>query len=214
MSVARQGEKGKSRVKRKIEVSARDILNRMLQNICPLRRLRLVSSLVLLPMVLTLSACAGGGMDDLVSYADKIKARKSKQIEPLPEIKVPELYVYASSGTRNPFSRLEPDKPDPDEGTGPTPTTGPTPPDNHVREELEYFTLDSLRMVGTLEMKESLWALVTAPDGAVHRILPGNYLGRNYGKVTMVAEDHLELVEIIQSGGGWQERPAELELTE
>ncbi len=195
-------------------MNARDILNPMAQDIRPLRQLRLACTLVLLPMVLTLSACAGGGMDDLVSYVEKVRARRSKQIEPLPEIKVPELYVYASSGSRNPFGSLAPEKPETEDVLAAQAASGITPPDNHIREELEFFSLDSLRMVGTLEMKDDLWALITAPDGAVHRVLPGNYLGRNYGKVTTVTDDHLELVEIIQSGGGWQERPAELELTE
>lgn len=195
-------------------MNARDILNPMAQHIRPLRQLRLASTLVLLPMVLTLSACAGGGMDDLVSYVEKVRARRSKQIDPLPEIKVPELYVYASSGARNPFGSLAPEKPETEDVLAAQAASGINPPDNHIREELEFFSLDSLRMVGTLEMKDDLWALITAPDGAVHRVLPGNYLGRNYGKVTTVADDHLELVEIIQSGGGWQERPAALELTE
>jgi len=190
------------------------MLNQMPHDIWPRRQIRVAARLLLLPMFLTLSACAGGGMDDLVNYVDKIKARKSKQIEPLPEIKVPELYAYASSDARNPFGALVPEKPEPETIADEETTNGPTPPDNHIREELEYFSLDSLRMVGTLEMKDNLWALITAPDGAVHRVLPGNYLGRNYGKITTVADDHLELVEIIRDRGGWQERPAELELTE
>jgi type IV pilus assembly protein PilP len=70
-------------------------------------------------------------------------------------------------------------------------------------------------MVGTLEKDAQNWGLVTAPDGAVHRIQPGNYVGKNYGKITLVAEDRIELVEIVPDGlGGWQERGARLDLSE
>ncbi len=165
-----------------------------------------------LPLCLSLSGCAAGGMDDLGKYVDEVKARKSRQIPPLPEIKVPEFYLYRSTNERDPFEPFMQDEPEP---VTVATTSGITPPENHVREELEYFPLDSLRMVGTLELREDIWALVTAPDGAVHRIRSGNYMGKNYGKVTLVADDHVELLEIVPDGtGGWQERAAKLDLAE
>jgi type IV pilus assembly protein PilP len=40
-------------------------------------------------------------------------------------------------------------------------------------------------------------------------------VGKNYGKVTLVADDRLELLEIVPDGmGGWQERSAKLDLVE
>jgi type IV pilus assembly protein PilP len=174
--------------------------------------LRVSAALLGIPLCLTLSACAGGTMDDLVDYVAKIKARKSRQIAPLPEIKVPEFYVYRSSKERDPFAPFVEEEPEP---VAIASNSGITPPENHIREELEYFPLDSLRMVGTLEMRDDVWALITAPDGAVHRIRTGNYVGKNYGKVTLVADDRLELLEIVPDGmGGWQERSAKMDLVE
>jgi len=176
------------------------------------RLLRVSSTLLGIPLCLALSACAGGTMDDLVDYVGEVKARKSRQIAPLPEIKVPEFYVYRSSNERDPFAPFVEEEPEP---VSIASNTGITPPENHIREELEYFPLDSLRMVGTLEMREDIWALITAPDGAVHRIRSGNYVGKNYGKVILVADDRLELLEIVPDGmGGWQERSAKLDLVE
>ena len=152
-------------------------------------------------------------MHDLTAYVEEVRARKSTRIAPLPEIQVPEIYVYSASGEKDPFQPFVEeeeyvDKPSPQQG-------GPAPPPNHIREELEYYPLDSLRMVGTLAMKDDMWALVTAPDGAVHRVQSGNYLGKNYGKITLVADDRVELTEIIPDGaGGWQERGAKLDLSE
>lgn len=151
-------------------------------------------------------------MDDLVEYVLEVKARKSRQIPPIPEIQVPEFYLYRSSEKRDPFDAFVEEEREPVVVTN---DSDISPPPNHIREELEYFPLDSLRMVGTLEMHADVWALITSPDGDVHRIRSGNYLGKNYGKVTLVADDRVELLEIIPNGmGGWQERTAELDLSE
>jgi len=163
-------------------------------------------------VTLLLSACAASNMQDLEGYVEEVKARKSGRIEPLPEIKVPELFAYQMKGRPDPFRPFVEDMPDDvPRGTG----GGVQPPENHVKEELEQFPLDTLRMVGTLEREAARWALVTAPDGAVHRVQPGNYVGKNFGKITLVAEDKVDLVEIVPDGiGGWQERQAQLELTQ
>jgi type IV pilus assembly protein PilP len=166
----------------------------------------------LLPLALLAGGCARTEMADLDQWVGQVKARKHSQIDPLPEIRVPEVFYYEVADRQDPFRPLVETAP---EQLASKPTSGITPPPNHVREELEQYPLDTLRMVGTLEKDERLWALVIAPDGAVHRVLPGNFAGRNYGKVTLVAEDRVELVEIIPDGiGGWQERTAKLDLAE
>ena len=166
-----------------------------------------------LPAYLGVSGCAGGSMHDLTTYVEEVRARKSTRIKPLPEIQVPEIYVYSASGEKDPFQPLVVEEPT---QVNPDPIVGDTaPPQNHIREELEYYPLDSLRMVGTLAMQDDMWALVTAPDGAVHRVQSGNYLGKNYGKITLVSDDRVELTEIVPDGmGGWQERNAKLDLSE
>jgi type IV pilus assembly protein PilP len=167
---------------------------------------------VLLPALLLLAACSSGDMADLESYVEEVKARKSQRIEPLPEIRVPELFAYQVQDRVDPF---RPFVEDTREEVASASGKGVAPPTNHVREELEQFPLDTLRMVGTLEKDAQNWGLVTAPDGAVHRVQPGNYAGKNYGKITLVAEDRIELVEIVPDGlGGWQERTARLDLSE
>ena len=42
-----------------------------------------------------------------------------------------------------------------------------------------------------------------------------NYLGQNNGKIIAIAEDHIDLVELIPNGtGGWMERQASIALGE
>jgi len=75
------------------------------------------------------------------------------------------------------------------------------------------FSLDSLKMVGSLGGGKNLVALVMAPDKVTYRVTPGAYLGQSDGRVTGVYEDRIELVELVPDGaGGWLERPAKLAL--
>lgn len=75
------------------------------------------------------------------------------------------------------------------------------------------FSLDSLKMVGTLGAGKNLVGLVMAPDKVTYKVKPGDYMGQSDGRVTGVFEDRIELVELVPDGaGGWLERPAKLAL--
>ena len=70
-------------------------------------------------------------------------------------------------------------------------------------------------MVGTLSQKNGMWAIIKAPDGLVYRVTRNNYMGQNYGRITKISEDKVELTEIVPDGlGGWQERSASLVLAD
>ena len=83
------------------------------------------------------------------------------------------------------------------------------------REYLEQFPLDTLKMVGTLRLGAGNYGLVQTKDGLIHRVLPGNHLGQNDGRVMAVSDAKITLVEIIPDGlGGYLERPAALALAD
>ncbi len=165
---------------------------------------------ILVPLLLT--ACSGDNLDDLRTYAQEVKARKHGSIEPLPEIKPHETFLYQASDLRDPF------EPAPFAVAATAATAGANglrPDMNRRREPLEEFPLDTLRMVGTLDRKQERWGLVQAKDGTVHRVKTGNYIGQNYGKIVTISEQEIDLVEIVPDGlGGWTERKASLALTE
>lgn len=70
-------------------------------------------------------------------------------------------------------------------------------------------------MVGTLERDGESSALVSSPDGLVSRVLVGNYLGQNHGRVVSILMDKVETMEIVPDGlGGWQRRPASLAIVQ
>ncbi len=167
-------------------------------------------ALTLLFAGFALSAC-GGDMDDLDQYVNDVKARPGGRIEPLPEITPYEVFTYVADaeGRRSPFV---PDSPQAVAGMA----AGGTRPDpERSREFLEQFPLDTLRMVGTMQLGETHFGLVQTSDGLIHRVVPGNYMGQNDGRIVTVNESEIELVEIISDGiGGYLEREAAVGLAD
>ena len=164
---------------------------------------------VILTMMLGLAAC-GGDMDDLDQYVNEVKARPGGRIEPLPEITPYEIFTYVADaqGLRSPFV------PDTPQATGPA-TGGARPDPDRSREYLESFPLDTLSMVGTLYIGETMYGLVQTADGLIHRVVPGNYMGQNDGRITVISESEITLVEIISDGiGGYIERDAAVGLSD
>ena len=169
--------------------------------------------------LLSLGGCVSKDISDLDEYAQEVMARPGGRIEPLPEIKPYEAYAYQSGAqnARDPF-RLFFQKDE--EALVEEQDSGLTKEmEDELRhrnkEELEQFELDSLRMVGTMENEDFQWGIILDPDGAVHRIRVGNYMGRNTGKILNVFEDRIEVREIIRnSQGRWEERQAAIALVE
>ncbi|MGB5245535.1 MAG: pilus assembly protein PilP [Woeseia sp.] len=165
---------------------------------------------LLIAVIAVLGAC-GGGSEDLDRYINEVKAKPGGRIEPLPEIKPYEVFTYTADaeGMRSPFV---PDAPQA-AGGGSGNDTRPDP--ERSREYLESFPLDSLRMVGTMELGGANYGLVQTADGLIHRVIPGNYLGQNDGRIVRVTESEIELIEIISDGiGGYLEREAAVSLSD
>jgi type IV pilus assembly protein PilP len=164
-------------------------------------RLALAAALVAL-----LAGCADD-TDELRARVEEIKSRPGGRIEPLPEVKPYETFAYAAADQRSPF-----------EAGAPAAATGPNalrPDTDRPREFLEQFSLDTLRMVGTLRLGGRQYGLVQTRDGLVHRVLPGNFLGQNDGRITAVDESKISLIEIVPDGmGGFIQRPAALAQTD
>ncbi len=163
--------------------------------------LRLVAPMLVLLFV---SGCTPG--DDPHQWVAREKAKKGAPLKPLPVIKTFETFVYKDQDRRDPFdlSAEEQDE---------TVNNGPHPDQNRPREPLESFPLDGLKMSGTMGLAKAMEGLVRDPDGVVHRVHVGNYIGQNYGHISAIGEDKIELVELVPNGaGGWMERPASISL--
>jgi type IV pilus assembly protein PilP len=149
-----------------------------------------------------LSGCSSKD-DELDQFIAETKQEQGGSVPKLPELKPYESYAYESVGLRSPFM------PGGSGGSGP----GLRPDSRRNREFLEQFSLDTLRMVGTLRMADRTYGLVKTKDGLVHRVLPGNYMGQSDGRVTEISPSKISVVEIVPDGlGGYMERPASLAL--
>lgn len=159
-----------------------------------------------LTALLLLGGCASD-MGELQQQVADIKNRPGERIEPLPEIKPYESFVYQASSLRSPFVPSAPVRGD---------VANAVRPDvKRPREFLEQFPLDTMRMVGTLQLQGRNYGLVQGKDGLVHRVLPGNYMGQNDGRIVSITNTRISIIEIVPDGlGGYIERPAALALTE
>lgn len=85
---------------------------------------------------------------------------------------------------------------------------------NRRKQPLEAYALDTMTMVGSLQRNGRLVGLVKV-DNLLYQVVPGNYMGQNYGLVKTVDEQQIVLREIVQDAAGeWIERAAILELQE
>ncbi len=151
-----------------------------------------------------LAACssADGELDRFIADTKK---EPGGRVEPLPEVKPYETFTYSAASLRSPFM------PGPAGGGA----SGLRPDSKRNREFLEQFSLDTLKMVGTLKLGANNFGLVQTKDGLVHRVLPGNHLGTNDGRVTEITPAKISLIEIVPDGmGGYMERAAALALNE
>lgn len=160
-------------------------------------------------LCITLSGCSSDGLEDLRDFVKNAYADKKPKVEPLPEIKMQETFIYDSANLADPFASLNL-----------TPqsqksASGPRPDPNRRKEPLEDYPLDSLKMVGTLERGKQVWAIIQAPDGTVYRVQKGDHVGQNSGMISKISEDKIDLIELIQGTmGDWVEREASLTLVE
>lgn len=163
-------------------------------------------------LVISLAGCSSDGLSDLQTFVFEEKQRKAKRIEPLPEFEVYETFTYAARELRDPFKLEEEAVLSEAEST---PSSGLRPDGNRNREALEAFPLDALEFIGLMQKDETVWGIVKAPDGLVHRIQVGNYMGQNNGKIIAIDESKVELKEIVSDGRtGWFEREAALAIAE
>lgn len=165
-------------------------------------RMRTLLTVAGLAGTLALAGCSDD-LDDLRVEIQKAKERPGGRIQPLPEVKPYVSHEYQMADRRSPFLQSL---------AGENPS-GPRPDVQRPREYLEQFPLDTLKMVGTLKLGGGHYGLVQTRDGMIHRVLPGNHLGQNDGRVMSISDARITLIEIVPDGlGNYLERPAALAL--
>lgn len=170
---------------------------------------------LLISLFAALGALGGCGssanLGELDARLNEIKARPRGRIEPPPEFKPIATFTYSAHQLRSPFAPpMDQELIEVQEGKQVEPDLG------RPKEYLERFSLEALQMVGTISKPgQQLQALIADPSGAVTRVSPGSYMGKNFGRVTEVSEVNVGLIEIVPDGrDGWVERSSNVSLSE
>ncbi|HYW76279.1 MAG TPA: pilus assembly protein PilP [Gammaproteobacteria bacterium] len=156
-----------------------------------------------LAMVCVLPLAGCGNHTALQAWVAHVKARPGGKISPVPKPKPYKGYAYSAGDLRSPFIPA-------------------SKPDNNIRPNLhrkkqflEQFPLDSLKLVGEIQINGTQYALIEDPQGLVHKVTKGNYMGQNNGRITAILPNGIRLTEIVPNGsGGWLKRPASLSLAQ
>lgn len=152
-----------------------------------------------------------GDAKDMVA---KIKKSNDSKMEELPNLQEYEQIGYDADKLNDPFDIR------PGQIVARNPVEMPVvkvqqkkPDYDRPREYLESYSLDSLTMVGTLQKRGEMWALIVDRAGIIHKVKEGNYLGQNSGKITRITENNIDINEIISDEqGGWVTRNANVSL--
>jgi type IV pilus assembly protein PilP len=169
---------------------------------------------LLLTIVALLAGCAQSNEAELRTWMNDVRQQIRPLVQAVPEPKEFIPYSYESRTQVDPFdvqkvvmavSRQQQVRA----------TASSIRPDlDRRREVLEGYSLDQIRMVGTMRQNKVDVALLNT-GGATHLVRVGNYVGQNFGQVTKISETEVQIKEIVQDAAGeWVERPAKLELQE
>ena len=168
--------------------------------------------LAIITVVLFLAACGADQHQDLKAQLKAMTKDLRGHIPPLPVVKPYEPVPYQAFDLPDPFGPAKIQL-----AVGPTAKAkgGTNAPDTRrPREPLEDYPLESLKMVGTLSQKGVNYALVRA-DSNLYRVKVGNYMGQNFGIITGITDNQINLKELVQDASGdWTERKVSLELLE
>jgi len=173
---------------------------------------KIIHNALILTFLMSLSACFSDGDQDLRTWVDEVKNRPATGIEPLPEIRPYEAFIYSAEHLRSPFQSAYPEAIG-ELGSLESCESKVRPDPNRVREELEDYGLQSLQMVGSMSQDGTAWALIKQDSGSIHRVQVGNHLGLNHGQIVNISEQNLQLMETVPNGQGcWEARPMTLEV--
>ena len=169
--------------------------------------------IVTVACILVLSACSNDELAELnKSLNATTVAKTNSQIKPLPTVCEFKAFYYETKDQRNPFIAFK--VTDKTKLAGKDNNFKTLAPNAHrTKESLEAYPLNTLKMLGHVLYKNTVWALIKSADGQLYRIAKGNYLGTNFGKVIQITPDKVTIVELIQDQQSeWHEQNTTMDL--
>ena len=169
-----------------------------------------MNHIYLMIAAILLVGCGGEEFQDLHDFVKNSGVGLRGKIEPPPEVKPYHYFAYLNEGNiPDPFMPRK-------QETRASAGVGENQPDlDRPKEALEEFPLESMKMVGFLSQDDVGYAVIRAPDGKLHRVESGNYIGMNFGLIAGVDDTGVAIKEMVQdSSGAWTERESNLQLLE
>jgi type IV pilus assembly protein PilP len=161
-----------------------------------------------------LVACSGSDHEDLKEWITQNSKDLRGAVKKLPEVMAYQAVAYDVEGLIDPFKagKIEPESKN-KQGAG---KGGEYQPDFDARDLrnniLEKYPLESLKMIGTLNVNNRPMAVIQVED-KVKQVRVGEYVGLDFGMVTRITDKDIELRELIQDAAGdWSERNSTLHL--
>lgn len=165
------------------------------------------SKLSLLLMALLLSGCHAQ-MDDLQQHIATVQQNAQVVIEPYPEFKPIPAFRYTGDEQRSPFQRPKGMIP---EAVQVAKANCMQPDFARQKQPLERYGLDALSIKGFFRSGQSIWAMIQANDGSLHKAKKGDHMGLFFGKITSIQDGKVAIVELLPDGTGcWQEKHSTL----
>ena len=166
-------------------------------------------------VLLTLAAgCTASSEEELQVWMQAERNAIRPQVTPIPEPSRFSPQVYLSERMTEPFSAEKMASVSGSLAATVVNSKLLEPELNRRKQPLEAYSLDTMRMVGSLNRDGQRVALVKV-DSLLYQVRSGSYLGQNYGRVDQITETDITLREIVQDPSGeWTERPAALQLQE
>lgn len=177
------------------------------------KRIRL-TTMALLMVIASIQGCGMHDQEPLAAWMQRERELIKPSVKPIPEPTKFEPYQYLSESLTEPFSK---EKLAGILRSGQASVQRSALIDAELerrKQPLEAFPLDTMAMVGTLQKKEGLTALIKV-GALLYQVKVGTYLGQNFGRVMKIADNEVTLREVAQDAAGeWIERTAALQLQE
>jgi type IV pilus assembly protein PilP len=165
--------------------------------------------LLSLALPLLLAGCGNSDVEQVQQWMAEVRSNAHVAVPKLSPPKTFVPFAYAEQSAVDPFSNskllteLAKVK-----GNGLRPDT------DRRKEVLENYPLDTITMVGSIQKGGVSYAVLRI-EQAVYQVRAGQYLGQNFGLVTSVGDEVVNIREIVQDAtGDWVERMSKLELQE
>ncbi|HUW98007.1 MAG TPA: pilus assembly protein PilP [Acidiferrobacter sp.] len=150
-----------------------------------------------------LGGCSGGGsMESLHRFVATADAGYRPRVKPVPKISLPHIVAFDMQHFADPFEPF----------SMRLPARGPNPNQNRPKGPLQQYPLDVFTMVGTFSSGPNLWAIVSTPDGAVHRVRVGTYMGEHFGRVVRITAKNIRVMQTVAGPSGWVKQPVMIEI--